>query len=186
MTEKKVRGPRKKSPRTQGKRTISAASARLKELWQTPEFRARMAERDKRIAADRKANPEKYSRAGVPDGMRRAQAEPLWARARELADRFIQIMKDKGELPQDEIVLVQDGEDVSEVRVPSSDDGKAEAALREAFVLAVGPSDQKIKIQAINTVLNFTKSKPESKSKLTLERAEDFLDAVAKDNDGAD
>jgi hypothetical protein len=66
--------------------------------------------------------------------------------------------------------------------VPDSDAGKAEAALREAFVLAVGPTDQKIKIQAINTVLNFTKSKPESKSKLTLDKAEDFLSMVAVDN----
>jgi hypothetical protein len=47
-------------------------------------------------------------------------------------------------------------------------------------VLAVGPSDQKIKIQAINTVLNFTKSKPESKSKLTLNKAEDFLDEIIR------
>jgi hypothetical protein len=30
-------------------------------------------------------------------------------------------------------------------------------------------------------VLNFTKSKPESKSKLTLNKAEDFLDAVSGD-----
>jgi hypothetical protein len=63
-------------------------------------------------------------------------------------------------------------------QVSVTDEGKAEAALKEAFVLAVGPSDQKIKIQAINTVLNFTKSKPESRSKLTLNKAEDFLDAL--------
>lgn len=153
----------------------------MKELWQTPEFREKMRLRNEKIAADRKANPAKYSRTGVPDGMRRAQAEPLWARARELADRFINIMKEQGELPEDEVVLLQDGEDVTEVRVPNSDTGKAEAALREAFVLAVGPSDQKIKIQAINTVLNFTKSKPESRSKLTLNKAEDFLDAIEND-----
>mgnify|MGYP005812441895 CR=1 FL=1 len=67
------------------------------------------------------------------------------------------------------------------IHVPTDDAGKAEAALREAFVLAVGPTDQKIKIQAINTVLNFTKSKPESKSKLTLDKAEDFLAEVARD-----
>jgi hypothetical protein len=91
-------------------------------------------------------------------------------------------MKDKGELPADEVVVVHNGDDVSEVRVPSSDNGKAEAALKEAFVLAVGPSDQKIKIQAINTVLNFTKSKPESKSKLTLNKAEDFLDSIMNDD----
>lgn len=68
-----------------------------------------------------------------------------------------------------------------DVVVPTNDAGKAEAALHECFVLAVGPTDQKIKIQAINTVLNFTKSKPEARSKLTLDKAEDFLDAVAND-----
>jgi hypothetical protein len=65
--------------------------------------------------------------------------------------------------------------------IPADDAGKAEAALREAFALAVGPTDLKIKIQAVNTVLAYTKSKPEAKSKLTLEKAEDFLDIVAND-----
>jgi hypothetical protein len=123
--------------------------------------------------ADRKANPAKFSRAGVPNGMTKATVEPLWARARQLADRFIKIMKDNGELP--------DVDEDWDVTVPDTDAGKAEAALKEAFVLAVGPSDQKIKIQAINTVLNFTKSKPESRSKLTLNKAEDFLDALGDD-----
>ncbi len=131
--------------------------------------------------ADRKANPAKYSRAGIPTGMTRETVAPMWARARQLADRFINIMKEKGELPDNEVILVQDGEDVSEVCVPNSDTGKAEVALHEAFVLAIGPSDQKIKIQAINTVLAYTKSKPESRSKLTLNKAEDFLDAIEND-----
>lgn len=118
--------------------------------------------------------------------MRKRDAVPLWAQAEQLADRFIQIMKDQGELPETEKVMVLDENGASElVEVPNTDAGKAEAALREAFVLAVGPSEQKIKIQAINTVLNFTKSKPESKSKLTLNKAEDFLDAIA-DNGSAD
>jgi hypothetical protein len=177
MTQKTARGPRKKSPRGKGKRSFNyGVSNKLKELWQTPEFREKMRLRTERMLADRKANPAKYSRYGVPDGMRRAQAEPLWARARQLADRFIQIMKDKGELPD-----LDDADIYDLVEVPDSDAGKAEAALKEAFVLAIGPSDQKIKIQAINTVLNFTKSKPESRSKLTLNKAEDFLDAIADD-----
>jgi hypothetical protein len=154
-------------------------SALKKAQWADPEFRARHSEA---LKASHKADPTKHSRAGVPTGHTRESVAPLWERARELADRFIKIMKDQGELPQDEIVLVQNGEDVSEVRVPISDTGKAEAALKEAFVLAVGPSDQKIKIQAINTILNFTKSKPESKSKLTLNKAEDFLDSILNDD----
>jgi hypothetical protein len=172
--KKTVRGP-KKPPRGKGKKRRSPTEAheRLKELWQTPEFRERMRVRTANTEADRKANPAKFSRAGVPNGMTKATVEPLWARARQLADRFIKIMKDNGELP--------DVDEDWDVTVPDTDAGKAEAALKEAFVLAVGPSDQKIKIQAINTVLNFTKSKPESRSKLTLNKAEDFLDALGDD-----
>jgi len=157
-------------------------SNKLKELWQTPEFKEKMARRDARRAELRKSDPAKFSRAGVPDGMRRAQAEPLWARARQLAARFIQIMKDKGALPDEKVELFnEESGEMTTVSVPNTDSGKAEAALTEAFVLAVGPSDQKIKIQAINTVLAYTKSKPESRSKLTLNKAEDFLDAIEND-----
>jgi hypothetical protein len=162
---------------------VSKASQRLKELWATPEFRERMKKRDEDRIAAAKLNPNKFWRRGVPDGMRKRDAIPLWERAYAQADRFIQIMKDAGQLPAaDEIVeLIGDEGEVTSIQVPTSDDGKATAALREAFVLAVGPTDNKIKIQAINTVLNFTKSKPETKSKLTLNKAEDFLDAVAQE-----
>lgn len=154
----------------------------MKALWKTPEFREKMRLRDIQRAELRKLDPARFNRHGVPDGMRRAQAEPLWARARELADRFIAIMKEKGELPEDTFVEVTDSDgEVSTIKVPATDGGKAEAALHECFVLAVGPTDQKIKIQAINTILNFTKSKPESKSKLTLNKAEDFLDELTDD-----
>jgi hypothetical protein len=65
--------------------------------------------------------------------------------------------------------------------IPANDAGMAEAALREAFALAVGPSDKKTKLAAINTVLAYTKAKPESRSKVTLDKAEDFLAEVARD-----
>jgi len=177
----------KTSPRSQGKRVVPRASERLKFLWHDEgsegvAFREKMKKRNETRARLVKECPERMFRNGVPNGMRRRDAIPLWERANELADRFIQIMKDVGELPDDEMVLVeQEGKEPELVSVPNTDAGKAEAALREAFVLAVGPSTQQIKIQAINTVLNFTKSKPESKSKLTLNKAEDFLAAVAED-----
>lgn len=142
-----------------------------------------MRQRDEKKHADMKANPEKYKRTGIPDGMTRKKAERLWVKASKLADRFIQIMKDKGELPTEEVVSVDvvDADGIvtgtKEVKVPTSDTGKAEAALREVFVLAVGPSTQQIKIQAINTVLAYTKSKPESKVKLTT-KPEAFLDEL--------
>ncbi|MGM5019203.1 hypothetical protein [Tardiphaga sp. 367_B4_N1_1] len=180
----KPKGTRKRSPRGKGKRKISAASIRLKELWQTPEFRERMKLRDEARIAAAKANPENFWRRGVPDGMRKPKADALWAKANELADRFIQIMKDQGELPDEIIEVVSVGEDgqteTLTVAVPTTDTGKAERALREAFVLAVGPSSQQVKIAAIKTVLDFTKSKPESKSKLTVNPLS-FLDELSDD-----
>jgi hypothetical protein len=68
----------------------------MKLKWQDPEYRAKMKERDRIRLAN--FDPKKYSRAGVPDGMTRAMAEPLWERARELADQFIQTLKDTGQL----------------------------------------------------------------------------------------
>jgi hypothetical protein len=127
-----------------------------------------------------KEQPLRFKRSGIPNGMRRPEAAKLWARAYELADRFITIMKDKGELPDEAVTVIDEEGNESIVAVPSTDSGKAEAALKEAFVLAVGPSTQNIKIQAINTVLNFTKSKPESKTKLTVDPLA-FLDEVASD-----
>lgn len=187
MKPSSQRPPRKKSPRNTGTKK-PGVSLSLKQKWQDPEFRERMRLRDVARIEAAKKNPEKFYRRGVPDGMRKREADVLWARAEELADRFIKIMKDNGELP-DEVVEVEvrdkDGAvtDTVLVPVPSTDTGKAEAALRKAFVLAVGPSTQQIQIQAINTVLNFTKSKPESKSKLTLDKAEDFLDEIMKPDD---
>lgn len=55
-----------------------------------------MKERDRIRLAN--FDPDKYSRAGVPDGMTRAMAKPLWDRAEALAEQFIQMLKDTGQL----------------------------------------------------------------------------------------
>jgi hypothetical protein len=155
-------------------------SERMKALWEDPEHRAKHAAA---ISASHKDDPTKHSRAGIPTGHTRETVAPLWERARELADRFITIMKDKGELPRRR--GCGRSERRGRVRSPCARHstrqgrGRAEGSLR-----ARGrPLDQKIKIQAINTVLNFTKSKPESKSKLTLNKAEDFLDEIIRGDD---
>lgn len=70
----------------------------MRALWQDPEYRAKMKARDEKIAADKKANPGKYTRLGVPDGLTKAQVKPMWERAEKLADKFIQILKDTGRL----------------------------------------------------------------------------------------
>jgi hypothetical protein len=151
-----------------------------KAAWQDEDYRIKMKLRDMQLKLDRKIDPQKFKRTGVPNGKTKAQADKLWAKASKLADRFIKIMTDKGELPAVEEDFFLD--DNMEKRViPGTDEGMAREAMREAFKLAVGPSEQKTKISAINTVLAYTKSKPESKSKLTLSKAEDFLDEISGD-----
>jgi hypothetical protein len=68
----------------------------------------------------------------------------------------------------------------TEYVVPDSDEEKAVIALREAFLIAVGPTALPEKIKAINTVLAYTKTKPEAQHKLRVEKAEDFLDLIAE------
>ncbi|WP_036030963.1 hypothetical protein [Bradyrhizobium yuanmingense] len=173
--------PRKKSRRTKGaSRATAATSARLKELWAKPEFREKMKQRDQARIAVAKRNPAKFYRCGVPDGMRRPDAERLWARANELADLFIQFLKEKGDIPDKRHAgtLTEDG-----IFVPETDEGKAELALREAFVLAVGPSSPRVKARAINIVLTFTTPRPARKAALMLDRPEDLLDAIINDAD---
>lgn len=63
-------------------------SARLKALWQDPEYRAKHTARLQNTYG---------SRAGVPNGHTKKTVAPLWAEAHRLADRFIAILKERGE-----------------------------------------------------------------------------------------
>jgi hypothetical protein len=157
----------------------SVFSLAAKAAWQDEDFRIKMKLRDMQLKLDRKIDPQKFKRTGVPNGSTRAKAEKKWAKARALADRFIQIMTDTGQLaPEEDRVLDANGEWIT---IPNDEAAMAKAALREMFILAVGPTEQKTKVSAANTVLAYTKSKPESKSKLTLSKAEDFLDEISGD-----
>ncbi len=71
-----ARPARKRSPRPNKSGKKSASRSEAHKL----EARARTAE-------DRRRNPAKYSRLGVPDGMRKAEADKLWALAKAQADK---------------------------------------------------------------------------------------------------
>jgi hypothetical protein len=153
-----------------------ALGTQMKALWKDPTWKAAQlkAITDGKAddcmdahKAERKANPEKFSRGMIPNGMTRATAAPLWAEARLKADRYIQKMKDEGILP----TLV----------IPGSDEEKAAAALHEATVIALGPGDKPTKLSALRTVLEYTKSKPASKSKIDINTSEDWLAEIAAD-----
>jgi hypothetical protein len=172
--------PRKTSSRRKGEpRATQATSDRLKELWATPEFREKMNQRDRARIAAAKLNPAKFSRYGVPDGMRRPEAKLAWAKAGELADRFITVLKQNGELPD----LRHEGDATlhaaTGILIPQSDEGMAEAALREAFVLAVGPSGPTVKAAALHIVLAYTRAKPATQTRFRQGRPTDFLDSLA-------
>lgn len=147
-------------------------SLALKALWASPEGREMMmvgVRKGQAIrAAERKINPEKYSRGGIPHGYTRKTVAPLWAKARKQADRYIQMITDEGM--------------ISSVIIPDSDEAKGVAALHEACVLALGPGEKQAKLAALRTVLEYTRSKPESKSKLTVQSSEDWLAEIAAEN----
>lgn len=130
----------------------------LKRAWQDPEKRARM------LAGIKGGG----NRMGVPDGMTRAQVAPLWAKAKQLSERFIAIMEDAGK--------------VERTPTPGSKEEMGKQALAEAFTYGVGPhTDAKTKSAYLKLVLDFTMAKPESKSKLTLDRSEEWLAALEAD-----
>ena len=155
-----------------------------KEQWRDPEYRARMKERDAQLNEARRADPWAYKTWGVPLGIGGKKAAiPLWRAAHKLADKYLDYMKKTDQAPSDMDVTVVERPNIiphTEMVVPESDEEKAIIALREAFLLAVGPTAIPEKIKAINTVLTYTKPKPESSTKLRVEKAEDFLDLIAE------
>jgi hypothetical protein len=154
-----------------------------KELWATPEHRAKMKERDAKLKQMRKDDPWAIKTWGVPHGVGKKKAIPLWRAAHGLADKYLDYMKKTDQAPSDMDVTVVERPNIiphTEMVVPESDEEKAVIALREAFLLAVGPTAIPEKIKAINTVLAYTKTKPESSTKLRVEKAEDFLDLIAE------
>lgn len=166
MTERKKR---QTSPRpNKSGRKNPIASDLWKAKWADPETRERWLAQRAMKRELRKHTYKKPSRIGVPDGMRKDEAVALWDKAKAEAKRFIQIMTDKG--------LVND------VVIPGSEEEMAKNVLENAYAMAVGPlTDAKTRAGYQRLVLEYTKAKPESKSKLTLENSAEWLSALAQD-----
>lgn len=156
------RKTRKRSPRSLGLNgPASAASIALKKKWADPEFRARMLPHLKRGSeAARKVG----FRLGVPDGMRKSEALAERNVATESAKKTMAELEKVGAIKEDE-------------------DPRAKEALEAALIAMRMPQDQKIRIAAARLVLDFTKSKPASKSIVSVNEAEEWLRQVAKEND---
>jgi activator of HSP90 ATPase len=100
------------------------------------------------------------NRYGIPDGMRREEADLEWKFASMYAKEVIKIMVDE------KII---------------EDDPKVKAAFQAATEVLMSPHNQGIKLQAARLILDFCKAKPVAKSEITVQKAEDWLMSVTAD-----
>jgi hypothetical protein len=120
----------------------------MQKRWADPAYRAKQAEGRKRLTLNRARHPEKYSRAGVPNGMRKAEAQVLWDKATTFADAAMKRLEEQGV--------------VERVIIPDTDDDIAKKALREAFKMTLGPGNVNDRLAAARLVLAYTKPRPAS------------------------
>lgn len=159
---KKRRAPRKRiSPRSN---PASAFAAFRREQCKDPAWRANMEEK---VWGPRRRKEMPASRTGVPDGYTREQAAIMWKAAREKAETVLTKMKDKGVF------------DTS--NLPTDDAGRAEAALRECLVIGFSDVATPHRIAAFAQVLKYCRTVSRS-SKITIEGAEDWLNAAIADD----
>lgn len=105
----------------------------------------------------------KPGRFGVPDGMRKKQADPLNQAALQSAKDTMAKLKQAG--------VIDDA------------DAQAQEALESALTVMRKPGDKKVQLAAARLVLEYTKSKPASKVEATVNKAEEWLAAIAMGND---
>jgi hypothetical protein len=118
----------------------------MKHRWADPAYRAKQIAGRQRTALHRARHSDKYSRAGVPNGMRKAEAQALWDKATTFADAAMKRLEEQGV--------------VERVVIPDTDDDIAKAALHEAFKLALGPGNVRDRLAAARLVLTYTKPRP--------------------------
>jgi hypothetical protein len=120
----------------------------MKHRWADPAFRAKQIAGRQRTALDRVRHPERYSRVGIPNGMRKAEAQALWDKAATLADAAMERLAEQGV--------------VERAPIPDSDDEIAKQALQAACTLTFGPGPVRSRLAAARIVLTYTKPTPPS------------------------
>ena len=172
--------PRKKRKRTHPSNARHGEQNALWKLWNDPETRPMMIERNRKFS--------KMSKGRLPgqaDGMTKAQVIRARRKAERKAERIITAMAkqdtDLSDLSPEEMEIAAQlkASDVAETLV---DDEKsaARAALKEMLTIALMPGNKQHKIAAASLVLNFTKAKPASTVNSNVSGAEAFLEALAK------
>jgi hypothetical protein len=99
-------------------------------------------------------NGKKTKRTGIPDGLRRAEAEQKREKGEAQATRIVKLMIEKYNI----------------------EDEHAQIALEYAVGVIKAKADgTRDKLAAARLVLDFCKTKPASKSEVTIKSAEDLL-----------
>ena len=159
MEEKPVRKQRVKAP---PKPKIYPLKARknnyFSTLMSTPEGRA--------LRKEWSTKPRKNAGRpkGVPDGYRKETIAPLRAQAKLDAEKVVNIMSDKFNI----------------------EDEYQKEALTTAVEVMRLVGETRERLAAARLVLDFTKSKPASKSDVSISRAEDFLASLLQEDEQPD
>jgi hypothetical protein len=175
--------PRAKQPPKLSRRKRQKLSRAHKERYSDPDVLARQ----QQLIATARAAQKTPTRLGVPDGWTRERAEVQRVYDGLRADLLLDRMKAEGMVdetkPGDfEILMVEVAGKQIEVRVPKTEAGMAEAALREAVIGALSPlTHANSKPTYIRTVLEWTKPKPAQTSNVNL-NSEEWLSAALQDN----
>lgn len=101
---------------------------------------------------------------GVPDGYRKETIAPIRAQAQKDAQRITEIMSDKFNI----------------------EDEYQKEALKTAVEVMRLVGETRERLAAARLVLDFTKSKPASKSDVAIHRAEDFLASLLIEDEISD
>ena len=126
-------------------------------LMSTPEGRALR----KEWSTKKRKNPGRPK--GVPDGYTKETIAPLRKQAKEEAKKAVKIMEKKFDIPEDDA---------------------AKEALQCAVEIIRTPGETRERLSAARLVLDFTKSKPATKSDVSISKAEDFLVDLMKEEEG--
>ena len=132
-----------------------------------------MKQRDQARIEAAKLNPTKFSRYGVPDGMRRAEATLAWAQANELADRFIAALKRIGEIPENNYAVVS--RDGRTILAPATDAGLAEGGATGSLRARSGTIDAAGEGTSCQHRADIHQEQAREESQAEAREAEDFL-----------
>lgn len=145
--------PRKKAPPKPKKRPQNAPKNNyFSTLMSTPEGRALR----KKWSTKKRKNPGRP--LGVPDGHRKETIAPIRAKAKIDAKQVVQIMSKKFNI----------------------EDEYQKEALETAVEIMRVDGQTRERLAAARLVLDFTKSKPASKSDVSISKAEDFLASLVE------